>query len=340
MKKLFTFFLVSAIFVQISFSQKKNLFLTSMDFTIYSSNYKAAKEKLSNFTKKPDVTIIRMNETKTNMTAEFSIDNKMRPELDSLVNTLGYVTLKNVTTTSSEDQYEKAQTETKYLNEKKQTYETEIQSMPIKNEKYYSYWDEIQNTNKRLFELETDLTSYNNQKITSVIITLYDDAVDVSENTISWVNMPGVSFDFLSIETPLSGVTAQQYMGYSLKYLVTKGKSYFTLGNLKEFSSEPKDSMRFTEFFHTGFGQDFYTKHFGRGKRTWFNLYTGYNAGVLFATADLRNTTLPYSKVYLGVELFKNRYILIDNKIGYFVPFKYNRNMRGLEYNFSFNFVF
>ena len=340
MKKIFYTLSILLGFVHFSNAQMKNIFLTNVDITVYSSHFKQSKEMLNNFMKKSNVQIIRMNEAKTGVTAEFNFENKYRPELDSLINNLGYVTFNNVTTTSSEDQFEKSQTEIKYLNEKKETYEKEIESMTVKNDKYYSYWDEIQNANKRLFEIQSELTSYSDKKVTTVIINLYDDAVDMTENDIAWVNMPGVSVEFLSIETPLSSVSASQYMGYSLKYLVTKGKSFFTLGNLKEYSSEPQDSSRFTEFFHTGVGQDFYTKHFGRGKRTWFNLYTGYNAGAIFATADLRNTMLPYIKPYLGVELFKNKYILIDNKIGYFVPFKYNRNMRGVEYSFSFNFVF
>jgi len=42
----------------------------------------------------------------------------------------------------------------------------------------------------------------------------------------------------------------------------------------------------------------------------------------------------------IGIEIYKNKYFLIDTKVNYFVPFSYNRNLRGISYNASFNFVF
>lgn len=162
---------------------------------------------------------------------------------------------------------------------------------------------------------------------------------NVHESGVNRVNMPGAAFDMLFVETPKVGVSGSQYMGYSLKYMITKGKTHFTVGALKDYTTVT-DFVQFQEFFHFGFGQDFYTKHFGRGRRKWFNLYTGYNFGGMFATSEATKSGLPYVKAFFGLELFKNKYVLIDNKVGYFVPFKFNRNMRGLEYSFSFNFVF
>ena len=152
--------------------------------------------------------------------------------------------------------------------------------------------------------------------------------------------MPGASYDIFWIENPVKDLSAELYHGYSLKYLFTRGKSYATIGTFKERTSADSDTMRYKELFVFGFGQDFYTRHFGRGKNKFLNLYSGYNMGGVFATADSRTSTFPYLKIFLGVELFKNKYILIDNKVGYFIPFRYNRNLRGISYNVSFNFVF
>ena len=184
------------------------------------------------------------------------------------------------------------------------------------------------------------MNSYNKNKLYKIHLNIYDDEVDLTTDGINWVNMPGASFEVLFVETPKPGITTEQYMGYSLKYLITKGKTHFTVGTLKDYSTTVADSAQFKELFHYGFGQDFYTKHFGRGKRKWFNLYTGYNAGGIFATSENGKSALPYLKAFFGLELFKNKYFLIDNKVGYFVPLRHNRNMRGLEYSFSFNFVF
>jgi len=123
--------------------------------------------------------------------------------------------------------------------------------------------------------------------------------------------------------------------------MITKGKSHFTLGALKSFQANEADTLGFSEQLHFGFGQDFYTKHFGRGKRKWFNLYSGYNIGGMYLTGDnVEDDWLPYANVYLGNEIFKNRYILVDTKAGYHLPFRYNKNMRGWTAQVAFNFVF
>ncbi len=42
----------------------------------------------------------------------------------------------------------------------------------------------------------------------------------------------------------------------------------------------------------------------------------------------------------LSVYPLKNKYMLIDTRVAYFIPFSNNRNLRGLSYNAAFNFVF
>ena len=126
-----------------------------------------------------------------------------------------------------------------------------------------------------------------------------------------------------------------------LKYLFTRGKSYAKLSILKGVNQLQDTLPNYSELFQFSFGQDYYTKHFGRGQRQFFNLYSGYDVGGVFATGqEVNSKFLPFIKVHLGVELFKNKYILIDNKISYFVPFVNNREFRGLSYSASFNFVF
>lgn len=47
-----------------------------------------------------------------------------------------------------------------------------------------------------------------------------------------------------------------------------------------------------------------------------------------------------YPAPSIGLELLKNKYILIDTKVYYFVPLGSYRNLRGLSYHLSFNIVF
>jgi hypothetical protein len=69
-------------------------------------------------------------------------------------------------------------------------------------------------------------------------------------------------------------------------------------------------------------------------------MYTTYTIGGLLASNESRKLFTPYIAPGVGVELFKNKYVLIDTKASYFVPFKDVRHMRGLSLSASFNFVF
>jgi len=125
--------------------------------------------------------------------------------------------------------------------------------------------------------------------------------------------------------------------------MFTRGKSYFNLGVYKVLNNDMLDSSLNSDLFMLQFGQDFYPKHFGRGKRKFLNLYTGYQIGGFVATnnVDKSSGIVPNANISLGLELFKSKNILIDNKASYFLPLnELNRNFRGINYGFSVNFVF
>lgn len=322
------------------YSQEKDVFLTEINISVNSAFFERSKSSLDKFIKKSSSKIIRIDEQTTSMTAEFFMKEEYLKELDSLVNVVGFLRDKNLTTSSFNAEIKRLDTELEYLEQKQKAYETELKTITQKDTRYYDYWQELRNIEKRVFEIKNEKITYQGDKAYRIIFSIYDDTVDFTAGDINWVNMPGASFDMLFVENPVSNVSASQYMGYSMKYLITRGKSHFSLGALKEFSTEVEDSTRYSELFHFGFGQDFYTKHFGRGKRKWLNLYSGYNVGGIFATGQSTKSLIPYADAYLGLEIFKNQYILFDNKVGYFIPFRDNRNLRGISYNFSFNFVF
>jgi hypothetical protein len=122
--------------------------------------------------------------------------------------------------------------------------------------------------------------------------------------------------------------------------LFTRGKSFAELTTLKQNSTEVTDENRYSELFMFSFGQDFYSKYFGRGQNHFLNLYTGYNLGLIFATGTVSQQLNYFISPTVGLELFKNKYFLVDTKAEYFVPFKENKNMRGFMFKASFNFVF
>lgn len=333
---LFALFLIKAVTAQID-----SAYVTEMSVEIQSSLFDRSKSIVDNFIKTSSVKVITFRESEDRIYLDFFIDRKGFYQLDSLLEKLGYIAKKEIKTTNNIDNINKLNLEINYLENRKKEYEKELNSITEKNNLYYEYWEEVRKIERDLFELSKKSQYYSAENLYSVEITVFDDIYDMYDRSIDWVNMPGGMFEMLWIENPVSNISASQYQGYALKYLFTKGKSYGILGALKAVGvGDDKDSTMIEEIFIFGFGQDWYTKHFGRGKNKFFNLYTGVNAGGLFVTGDARKRTIFYSKIFLGLELFKNQYILLDNQVGYFVPFYYNRNLRGVYYNASFNFVF
>ena len=150
-----------------------------------------------------------------------------------------------------------------------------------------------------------------------------------------------MEYNYLRVDHPQKGISSGVYQGAGVKYLFTRGKSYITFNVMKN-TSPVSDSLTFKELFTYGFGQDFYPHHFGGGKRKFLNLYTGYSIGGIFATSDAGSKAMPYITPNVGLEIYKNKSILLDAKAGYFIPIDKNTNfhLRGISANVSFNFVF
>jgi len=322
-------------------AQESDAVITTVNATIYSPHFDRAKTTVSQFMSANSCIVIKQNESIQDFFIECYLTQSAFNQLDSLFNQLGFVDSKQLASNSSQTDNEKILLQLKYLNERKKVYQTELSSMTEKDERYYKFWEESREIEKEIYALETSQLDDEVAENYYLILNIYDDAGNVGDTNIDWVNMPGASFDLMVTENPSDEYSCPYYQGYMLKYMVTRGKTYANLGFMKGkgLESTPDTSM-FTELFLFGFGQDWYTKHFGRGRNRFFNLYTGYNFGGMFATAESRTKTMFQMKVFLGVELFKNKYFLIDNNIGYFIPFVYNRDLRGLSYSFSINFVF
>lgn len=322
------------------YSQEKEEIQIKLSATVYSANFENASAEVESFLESNNLEIRQMTSSRNRLFVQFFCQENLYHEFEKMLPNWGYLSQKDMESSYNYKERDEISMELEYKKRRKTAYEKEIVSMSEKDERYYSYWEEIRQIEKQIFELEKQLESNKVQYKYFVSLTLRDDTYDMTERSINWVNMPGVSTEWLFTESPLNSLSAEQYWGYSIKYMFTRGKTYANIGAMKEISGEPADSSRFQELFLFGFGQDFYSKYLGRGKHKFFNLYTGYNIGGLFATADKRNKTMFYLTPFLGIELFKNKYILLDNRVGYFVPFAHNRNLRGIIYSASFNFVF
>lgn len=313
---------------------------TEVDAVIYAFDFKTAKSNLQNFAHAYAVSILNQDETRTTLNIQMRMDNATYRILDSLMNKLGYSNSKKVNTLSNLSKVNELKLELDYLKSKKESYNQLLSKLNEKDENYITLWNEQQKTGEKIFEKESELLNLNKKENTyTVSIELKDETTSPENTRVSFVNMPGIEYSYLDIESPKTGLSQDYYQGYFLKYLFTKGKSFGTIGVFKN-NNVQSDSTVFSELFLLGFGQDFYSRHLGRGSRKFFNLYSGYTIGGLIATGKTTRQNIFFLSPSIGLELFKNKYFLVDSKVNYFVPLRNNRNLRGLSYNLSFNFVF
>ena len=228
------------------------------------------------------------------------------------------------------------------MSEKCSSYSILLTTIDSKSPTYLSLWNEQKILEEKIFKMQRELIYLDKKEnIFCVNLKLYEETTGVDESGVSFINMPGIEFSYLTIDSPKNGLSAQNYQGYFIKYMFTKGKSYADIGVYKNNSIGKTDSLAYSEMFLLGFGQDFYSRHLGRGKRNFLNLYSGYTVGGLLASSNTKRTTMIYLCPSIGIELYKNKYMIIDTKVNYFLPISdYNRNMRGISYNASINFVF
>lgn len=265
--------------------------------------------------------------------------------IDKSLSRLGRIDNKQLSTTNNSAELKSIEAEIKFNTEQKNSFQQELERIDKSSQNYTNYWNDVRTKERVIFELEKRSTDMKNKANLFVFnITLSEDIGTPQQNrkwNVQYVNMPGLEYSYLRVDNPQKGISANEYQGAGIKYLFTRGKSFITFSVMKN-TSTISDSSTFRELFTYGFGQDFYPHHFGGGKRKFLNLYTGYNVGGIFATSDASSMGIPYITPNVGLEIYKNKYILFDSKVGYFIPIDKNTNfhLRGILTNVSFNFVF
>ncbi|HTJ50014.1 MAG TPA: hypothetical protein VL443_11205 [Cyclobacteriaceae bacterium] len=341
MKKLIFISLFLAA-LQVNAQNDTLYFSTELDINILSADFLNSKNKLAEFLRTDGIVIQKQNESKTSVSITANVNKTVYTQFNEQMPLLGFVLSRKVNTVNNNLKVNDIKLEIAFLKSKKKSYTELLSKIDDKSDKYISLWNENKLIEERIFNKERELLPYLQKENNYFInIEIVDEVMSPGSTKVAFVNMPGIEYTHLTIENPKAGVSAKTYQGYSLKYLFTKGKSFAVIGAYK--SSSPvasSDTTTFSELFNLGFGQDFYSRHLGRGVKKFFNLYSGYTVGYLLATGKESRKNIFYISPSVGIELFKNKYILVDTKASYFVPFSYNNELRGLSFSASFNFVF
>lgn len=318
---------------------------TQKTLTVAVTKYAAARQALTVFIRQRAVRIQKQEETPEQLTAEFAMPTGDLLKLDSLSAQLGYVLENNLNTSELSGKVTSLRDE-----EQRTAAQLAAGRLPLESEKWSkeerdAARRDAERATDRLADLRQQLAAIEARKGQAyVTLRLYDEvSFPTGNRRISFVNMPGVEFGYLRLDNPRVGLTSPAYQGYSLKYLVTRGKSYLNLGVYKPTVSNTTDEQFINELFVINFGQDFYPRNFGRGRRKYLNLYTSYQLGgfIVSRNSDKGSQFIPNLNLGLGVELLKTRHVLFDVKASYFVPLNdQSRDLRGVLGQAAFNFVF
>jgi len=319
-----------------SHAQKKT---TQVNTQISTLGYELAKQQLQNWLAQHEYHIISQNDNDQQLVVVMQLSEVQFNEWKSWALTLGNLEYQNVETIDNSDEIQQVDLELKFLSSRKAEYEAMMEKTGVQSEGYQALWREKMGIEERIFNLEKRLiTLKENTEPFRVHFTLQEEMTSPQEGKVSFVNMPGLEYSFFKLESPNNQFSASSFQGYFLKYLFTKGKSYASIGAYRA-NDQPTDTA-LTELFVFNFGQDFYSRHLGRGNKKFGNLYSGYTVGYMIATNDNKKLDIGYLAPSIGLELFKNKYLLWDVKAQYIVPFTYNRDLRGVSINTSLNFVF
>lgn len=339
--KLIITTLVIFLFPFVLKAQQSNYTTSYLNTKVYSMNFTESLNKLKHFIKTNNIIVENQLENKKEITVEFFASESVYLQFDSLCSHLGFTHEKNIITKTNKNIITGVKLEIEYLTKLKKDYGELMKDLTKSDPKYLEYWNLRKDIDKDIFQKKmTILQNQHVENIFKVSIKIFDETITSDNSFISFVNMPGIEYSYLSISSPKTGISAKDYQGYFIKYLFTKGKSFGTLGLYRNEKIEKTDELALSELFTIGFGQDFYSRVLGRGSRKFFNLYTGYTIGGITGNGKESVLDFFYITPSLGLELIKTKHIILDSKVNYFIPFKENKNLRGISYNVSFNFVF
>lgn len=321
-------------------AQKNNELTLETDVDLLVTDISIIENELNSFIETKGVTPEKYYKSKYYINISLLLDFENYLAFEKLIEKKGYIKKKNTNSKNYAASLKTKEHEIEILQKEKAQYEKLVaDSARLKNERTFDYWEKIISIEKDISKLKLEqeeiLRKHKKYKYKLEVREEENSTQDYSE---SWINMPGFEYSLLFTEQPEAGISLEQMQGYCLKYMFNYGKTYIVLGLFQNTSENITTEI--DEIYMFAFGQDFYSKRLGRGQRKFLNLYTSFNVGVYIATNQDDNYTSWFTNPFLGLELFKNKYFLIDTKVGYFLPYKNNRTQRGLLYNASFNFVF
>ena len=318
---------------------------TQKHLTVAVTKFAEARTVLTGFIRRRAVRVQKQEETPEQLIAEFALPAADLIRLDSLTAAVGFVLENNLNSRDLAGRISELRTDEQRAQAQLATSQQQQGTTAGTPDERAAMRREAERTTDRLADLHQQLAAIESHAGQAYVsLRLFDEVSFPTGNRhVSFVNMPGVEYSYLRLDNPKVGLTSTAYQGYALKYLVTRGKSYLNLGVYRPVVDNSTDDDFINELFVINFGQDFYPRNFGRGRRRYLNLYTSYQLGgfIVNRNSDKGNEFIPNLNLGLGLEILKTRHVLLDTKASYFVPLNdRSRDLRGLLGQVAFNFVF
>lgn len=260
---------------------------------------------------------------------------------------LGIPDWQKIETVNYGDRLATASFDLEYIAGQQEAYRDELAATDRKNESYQDIFNRARELDREAYDREKERMEWESDLGRSTIeLTLSEKAVqdlDADDELSGYINMPGFEGRYFRPENPVGAVLADQYAGGTLRYMFTKGRSYFLIGVMKPISGGERDSELFVnDIVSWGVGKDFYPRYFGQGRNVFLNPFSGFEAGGMVLTSRGAIGHVFTVEPHLGLEFFKNRYVIFDARVGYLFPLDPDRvkTHRGLTGNVSLNFVF
>ncbi len=348
MKKAAFLALVCALSVSAFAAETPVSFLRNSEMRLLVNDVIVGNRDLNRIIGQYGITIEKSNIDNTKKRSEYTL-YVPQPKLDEVVakiEQLGIIELKKIESVNYGSVMSASAYDLEYLTAQKEFYRRELEKNDTKSDTYKEFFNKERDLDRQIYEKNKEIGKTNSNVSYSVIeLSMFEKSaqdLDSRDDFSDFINMPGFETKYFRLENRGQDGISDQYIGGSLRYMFTKGRSYVLIGVMKPLNDPAASGAAVDDIVSYGFGKDFYPRYLGQGKNTFFNPFSGFEIGGMVLTADDSIDHMFTLEPHIGIELFKNKYFIIDTRVSYLFPLDQEKikEFRGLTANISINFVF
>jgi hypothetical protein len=187
----------------------------------------------------------------------------------SEIDELGITGLKEIEALNFTAALEEAGFDLEYLNSQKEIYRLELQKTTRTDGTDTSYGElftRAREIDSSIYEKTREIQDLQRQmRYTVIRVTLSEKNIqdlDSRDDFSGFINMPGVEAKYFHPENSGDGSLQPDYLGGSLRYMFTRGRSYFLIGVMKPLDPG-SGSTAINDIVSYAVGKDFYPRYCG-----------------------------------------------------------------------------